>query len=334
MAILAFGNRLLWYGRSSSAISMSSVIGSPALFNSAVVSEGASIPQRASTGGVGNQFVGYTHTAGVTRAWFHWDQACESGGGPGAFSTLVELVGTSGQVLADIYYNTGSDWRFRSLNGSSVLTQRGATLAAMASGLTTYDIDFTSGVNGAVNMYRGGVLWHSATWTDGIAGQVAGIRVYNFASTTNRTVMSQFAMSDGDDLRGFLVQPSIITGTGTYNDGTGVPADTGDLSVTSAKSLSAAAQKWSGTKPTISPPAGAVVERVAVNMLARASAPVPNARLLVRHSSTDGFTANLSPALAGGYTPRSFPLAVDPVTGNPWTLANYNAAQFGVEALA
>lgn len=334
MAILAFGNRLLWYGRSSSAISMSSVVGSPALFNTAVVSEGASIPQQAGAGGIGLQSVGYVHTSGVGRAWFHWDQATDGGGGPGAFTSVVQIVSTTGQVLADIYFQSSGTWWFRAVNGAGTLTNRGAAIAPMVSGLTTYDVDFTAGVNGSVNMYRGGVLWHSASWTDGLAAQIAGIRIFNFANVTNRTVVSQFAMSDGDDLRGFLVQPTVITGTGVYNDGTGVPADTGDLNVLSAKSLSAAAQKWTGTKPAITPPAGASVEQVAVNMLARASAPVPNGRLIVRHSSTDAFSAGFTPALAGGYTPRSFVLPTDPVTGFPWVLANLNAAQIGVEALA
>lgn len=333
MAVLAIGNRLLWMGRSSSSIAMNATVGSPVLFNAAVVSEGVSIPHRSSTGGVGPQYVGYNHSSALARAWFHWDQAAEAGSTTGSFATQFEIIGVGGLVLADFYVSSGTDIRWRIWNGSTMV-QKAGTLPAMAAALTTYDIDFVAGVNGSVTAYRGGTAWFSATWNDGVATQVIGIRMYNYANNSTRTVMSQFAMSDGDDLRGFLVRPVVITGTGNYNQGTGVPADTGDANPTTAKSISVANEQWSGTKPAITLPAGATVDLLAVNLLARAAAPVPNARILVRRGGSDSYDANLSPALAAGYTPRSRVLTVDPTTGLAWDLANINAAEFGLQALA
>jgi hypothetical protein len=331
MALLAFGNRLLWMGRGSSSTTMSSTLGSPALFDNAVVSEGVSTPGRST---VGAQYVGYDHTSGVTRAQFRFDMASE-GGGAAVTSPLFEIVGTSGTPIAEVRIGTtASIVQFRSLNTSSVMTQRGADLSAVATGLTSYVIDFTSGANGEVNIYRGGSLWHSATWTGGNSATIGGIRLYNFASGTQRTVYSQFAMSDGDDLRGFLVQSVVITGTGFHNDGTGLPADTGDADITTAKGLSTADDRWSGTKPTVTLPSGAALEQVAVNLLARATSPVPNARILVRRAGNDSYDSNLSPALSSGYTARSRILTLDPTTGLPWDLSNFNASEFGLQARA
>lgn len=335
MPILACGTRLLLMARSSSAIGFDPTLGSPPRYdNSPALNLGGSVALQP-RGSIGYQTVSYVHPVGLARAWFHWEAAVV-GGVTGVFFDAVQLVSAAGNLIAAVYVNNGFS-EFTTLNAAgSGFISRGS-LSGISQGLTDYDLEFISGPNGGVNAYRGGSPWFSFSWTNGNATPIAGIRFANLSNNNNNTDLtcySQFAMSDGDDLRGLKIGSYPLTGTGAYNDGAGTPAQTGDLDFSTGKTLSAANQMFTGTKASLSLPSGATLSGICVNATIRATAPAPNARVLVRQGGNDGFDANLSPAPTSGYAARSRFLAVNPVTGLPWTEADFNAAEFGWQARA
>lgn len=328
MALLAAGTRFLLYNRSSPTITYNTTVGSPAVFDSSVVSGSVVFPSADWSGTNSVPYVAAVLANSISNIWVHAD--ISQGGGYGVFAQRVlEVVDSSGIVLFRIQSPaSGGNVDISYANNANTLVNVATGLSSTLT-LTTYDIFYRTGANGGVTAYRGGAVWFDYSWANGTTAQARQVRVYGPGSSTN---VSQFAISDGDDLRGFKFPSQVLTGNGTYNDGSGVPADTGDLNFTTGKGLPAATNKFTGTKPSYTFPSNAVIDGVMINTYLRTSGTPANARIITRLSGTDGNATQMSPAPVNGYVTNSQYLTLNPVTGLPWVAADYNSSEIGIEA--
>jgi hypothetical protein len=199
--------------------------------------------------------------------------------------------------------------------------------------LTQFCAELQTGADGYFRLWQGATMVIERTWATGTTNPIAFVGLYN-QSTNTSMHYSQFIIDDSESPLGIPVFTQVLTGTGFVNDGAGTPANTGDLNFTTSKTLTAAGDKFLGTKPAFTFPDGTVIDSVMMNILGRAASGLPNARPLVRHDGITGNGSNLSPALSPAFIPRHPILDVNPVTGLPWTNQSYIDAEFGLEALA
>jgi len=149
--------------------------------------------------------------------------------------------------------------------------------------------------------------------------------------TTSVGYISEYALAD-EDLRSYSFGSDAITGAGFYNNGTGAATDTADTDLNSFKGLPANGNKYTGTTPARSLPGNTVIDSVMLSSVMRTSAPIGNAKALLRLSSTDYASANTAPVPNAGYELRMPYYDNNPATGLPWAIADYNSAEKGNEA--
>ena len=200
-------------------------------------------------------------------------------------------------------------------------------------GLNRFVIELDTSDEGVFRMWSGTTLLKERTWTDGDMQDISFIRVKNIRAALGTCYLSQLAV-DTEDLRGYSFPNSYFTDDGFYTDGTGDAVDAADLDLTTAKSLPAVDDIFTGTRGSVTFPAGAIIEGVTVNAIARMGSPVTQVRPLFRRGSTDFTDGNFSPVFSAGYEIRSKHYAVNPATSAAFTPATFNDTEFGFEAIA
>ena len=232
------------------------------------------------------------------------------------------------------------DFASTSLNTTRTSYRRAAGLFAdtnnfeITQGLNRFVIELDTSDEGVFRMWSGTTLLKERTWTDGDMQDISFIRVKNpMFLFPAPCYVSQLAV-DTEDLRGYSFPNSYFTDDGFYTDGTGDAVDAADLDLTTAKSLPAVDDIFTGTRGSVTFPAGAIIEGVTVNAIARMGSPVTQVRPLFRRGSTDFTDGNFSPVFSAGYEIRSKHYAVNPATTVKFTPATFNDTEFGFEAIA
>lgn len=340
MARLIAGNRVGLYYRSTAAITWNTIVGSPARFDSTIAPGSVVIPPQNVAAADGPPIL-FSLPSSRSRVFIRWDAMIEGGttNAPsgGGTANLVAFFDVSGNPLLRLnnplnqYFPVSIFHR----NNLGNLVQLGATWPAYSpNALISFCAELQTGLDGYFRLWQGATMVLERTWTTtGSTNQIAFIGLYNPSNSWNMHC-SQFIIDDLDNPLGVPVPTQVLTGTGFVNEGAGTPANTGDLNFNTSKTLTAAGQRFLGTKPAFTFPEGTVVDTVMMNILGRAAPGLPNARPLVRHGGNTGNGPTMSPALTPAFIPRHPIIALNPVTGLPWTNQNYIDAEFGLEALA
>lgn len=249
------------------------------------------------------------------------------------FSFFIRVRNASGQVVFRIDSDSSVDSTFRCQywDGGTFINV-GSTFALSSIGLNTYDFEFTPGALGSfVLRLNGGIV--PIVSVSGFAAAVDNFAVVDVANyTTDPANISQGCLANFD-LRGAKVVSNRPAANGFYTDGTGTFSDVNTVATndTTGIGLTAVAQKKTFTKAAFST-TGMVIKSAFVNILGAVSGGVvTNVRPITRRAGSDYTAANF-PTPAAGLEQRQATLTVDPSTGIAWTVANYNAAEIGVEA--
>jgi hypothetical protein len=346
MAKYFAGTRTLLWNRTAASIVLQSTVGSPARFDAALVASCLQLPAGAS-GSPNNQHAdGVIIPVGIDATSasdlfliFDWLGTSNQSSGFTADQPWIEFLDGTGAIIARVMFTSNSSatgrFQWASANGTS-FTQAGPQVIPVPStaALTTFQLRFRAGPSG-VNRFQfwqnGGQVMDISNIPLAITGNVAAVRIRNCFQGIS--YLSQVAMSDFD-MRGYRFPTDVINATGTFNDGTGTPAQTADGDFTTSKSLPASGNLYSGTHTARTLPGNLSIESVTIGAIMRAGGAVPNARsVIVAGGVAYPAAANISPALSTGYEWRGQEWANHPSLG-PWTLANYNAAEKGHEARA
>lgn len=163
----------------------------------------------------------------------------------------------------------------------------------------------------------------------------AAVTDYRWGATnvSGATWISQVMGADYD-LRDSHVMSKVANANGNYTDGTGTYTDINETALDegTAIGLPAVGNKKSFTKTAIALPVGQVISGMVVNGRCRVGGVPADAKFLCRSSATDALSSELD--LTAGYEPRGKIFTTDPNTAGAWSEAGFNAAEFGMEAVA
>ncbi len=251
---------------------------------------------------------------------------------PTAF--FIRFRNSVGQVVFRIHVTGGSPTflQCQFWNGTT-FTDVGATFTLPLLGLNEYDFDFTPGAFGSFNLRinKATVPIVSVSSFNAAVNNVAIVDVGN--PTDANAYISQVILANRD-LRGAKVASQRPTGNGFHTDGTGTFSDVNTVvkNDLTGIGMTATGQRKSFTHNPLST-TGMVIDSVFINALTGVTGgTVNNLRGIVRRASVTTPTANFSPAPEAGLEQRSLILSIDPSTSLPWTLANYNNSEIGLEA--
>jgi hypothetical protein len=201
-------------------------------------------------------------------------------------------------------------------------------------GLNTWNFEFLPGALGSFVLYVNGATVPLLS-VSGFNAAVNNCAVVDIANPTSANAhISQVALSDVD-LRGAKIYSRRPSANGFYTAGTGTFTDVNTIlkNDLTGIGLPVAGNRKTFLLPTVTAP-GRVIRNVHVNNLCAGAGATPNARIVTRRVSTDSVSGNISPAPGVGLSARQTALPVDLSTGLAWTLANFNATEFGVEGRA
>jgi hypothetical protein len=346
MAKYFAGTRTLLWNRTAASVVLQSTVGSPARFDAALVGSCIQLPAGLA-GSPNNQPaegvvipVGMDATsASDLYLIFDWLGSSSQSSGFTARQAWIEFLAATGAVIARLSFDSNSnalgrfDWGDAA--GTS-FTQAGSQVIPIPStaGISTFQLRFRAGASGT-NRFQfwqnGGLVMDISNIPLAITANVAAVRIRNCFQ--GLSYLSQVAMSDFD-MRGYRFPTDVISATGSFNDGTGTPAQTADGDFTTAKSLPASGNVYSGTHGARTLPGNLAIESVTIGAIIRAGGSVPQARsVIVAGGVAYPAPANISPSPSTGYEWRGQDWPNHPALG-PWTQANYNAAEKGHEARA
>jgi hypothetical protein len=290
-------------------------------FDSAFVPNGIIVLQtgggvliaRYNANATGSSWLHFEHRAGASVGSNTWVQLFNSAG------VAVFRLQASGTIQAQ-YWN-GSSW---------VNT---GTAFSLPDPLNRYDLQFTPGTGGSFAFYTAGTLVASGSGFT-VSGVTSDVREARFASWFGggNNVFSQVLAADFDTRDSRYRMPT-INANGALTDGTGGFADISETVLDDSTSikLTAAAQRKSFTKTSITVPAGYRIGAMAVNARARVSGSITNGQAFTRVGSTNYDSANLG--FNGGFEPRGNLWETNPATAADWTQSEFNAAEIGIEAV-
>lgn len=340
MAIYFASNRLGQFGASSSAISEVLTAGR---FDSSVVQSAISIPL--ATAGISpvseyvSAPVGIDATS-VTTVYTTSDLYFTAVASNTAGARLVQWVNNVGQVVAYIAISTASTTtvRFHYYNGST-FTAAGPAFTFPEDALFTLNTRLTCGAAGSVDIWMGTwgaqVLMASVLPAAGLNAAVDNIAAVRIGNPTTETgFVSGIALADFD-LRARRVASDTATGEGVFTDGTGAYTDVNafprDLETSRVVSLSG--NKFSMTKAARTLPGNMQIDHVLINSGMRAQGgTVTNARPGLAIGGVWYPFDLVNPVPNGGYENRASYVDQNPATLARFTTAEYNSAQFGLEA--
>jgi hypothetical protein len=330
------GTRVLLSGRSRSDIVYQTTVGSPVRYDAAIVSGCVQLPGYSTVNSTYCQMpiVGPRTSITATPAFFSLRGQYTGGhGGLGnGLQSWIELVKSNGQVVAKLANNaaSGSTFGFYVYNGSGFIAV-GPSYIVPLNVLNKYDIKAIPGVGGELSLWVNGVsVISNIGGLNANFDSISFIRMHNFGQSANAYI-SEYGAAD-EDLRSYNFGDDVLTANGFYNDGTGDAADTGDTDLSTYKGLPANLDKFTGTGATRTLPGNTVIDGIMLSTVSRTSSPIGNAKGLLRMSGSDFLTAAQSPAPTAGFEYGQVTYDVDPNTGLPWVLADYNSAEKGQEA--
>jgi hypothetical protein len=328
------GTRSLIAARSSSTITYTETVGSPARFDPDYVSGAIAMGQSSGANNLGlyvqmpicgpRTIIADTRLCASYRIYY----ASISGASglrvvsfitnTGISKFRVATTGTSGQCVFEYW------------NGSTAVNLGNFSFPTSGTSQIVLDVlPLASG--GFARLYINGTLVVGATSMPGlISDGIDRVRLHPWNGQAHW--ISEAALADFD-LRPYRFGSDALNANGTYNDGTGNSSDTGDASFATFKGLPVVGDRFTGTAPARSLIGTEVIESVMLSMAARAVSPVGNAAALLVSGSAEPEQA-FNPALTPGFELRQAYWDVDPNTGLPWTAGGYNAAQKGARALA
>lgn len=333
MAKYFAGTRLALYGKTSQSVIYQTTVGSPVRFDASIVSGCIQIPA-ALNGNIQEGFTLPLGIDGITASTlvikFDW----LSGNNTTQYEpqyTFVEFLDASlNSIVRLSQFGFTGAFIFEYYNGSTYI-QTGPTLNTPSSaGKTELQIRIVTGSSGSIQFWKNGAIdLDVSSIPFSRTGPIKFVRIKN--PWTLPSYISQIAISDFD-MRGYKISSDALNATGTFNDGAGAPADTGDLNFNTSKSLPANLNKYSGTHATRVIPGNLTIESVTMASIMRAGSPVTNARSIMVVSGTSySASGNISPPPANGYEWRGQDWTAHPTLG-AWTAENYNAAEKGHEA--
>lgn len=334
MAKYFAGTRLALYGATSGAVVYQTTVGTPVRFDANIVSGCVQFPAAVYSPSILEGVVipiGMDATTASTAVLkFEWLSSSTVTPGSGSYIfPWVEFIDSSGAIIAwigSINYNI-YNMSFYYWNGTSFVTTGANMNMPSVTAISEFQFRIVSGSSGTIQMWRNGAIELNIS---GISfnrtNPIRAIRVRNIF--TGISYASQFAVSDFD-MRGYKFPTDNISATGTFNDGTGIPANTNDSDITTSKSLPVNLNKYSGTHATRYIPGTLAIESVTVGSVMRAGGSVSTARsIMVVGGTSYSAASDISPTLTTGYEWRGQDWAAHPTLGT-WTAANYNAAEKG-----
>lgn len=345
MAKYFAGTRLALYGRSSLSVISQATVGSPTRYDADFVSSCIQFPAGFSPSSTLDYSESITIPIGIDAVdapdvyiKFDW----LSGSSVVANTTsaanttwrFVEFMDAAGAVIArmrPVGANASPQaiMFFNYWNGSAWI-QAGSTInSPSAAARAEIQLRIVGGASGTLQIWINGGLELDLTAVPfNRTGNIKSVRISNPWNAVS--YCSQIAISDFD-MRGYKFPSDVLNGPGTFNDGTGAAADTGDLNFNTAKSLPANLDKYDGAHAARTLPGNLAIESVTVGAIMRAASPVANARAIAVIAATSyPAPANMT-APNTGFDWRGQDFPTNPAGGD-WTQASYNAAGFGHEA--
>jgi hypothetical protein len=250
------------------------------------------------------------------------------------FNTAVSTTQALFQVDAD---NGVINWEY--WNGSAWVETGGDISNLTITTRVRIDIHIImSDSAGALELYVDGALAHTATTTDTIwtaATTIDRIRFGNYEGSVNSMIWSAIFVSDEDSRAlTFVHRPPIADGaqtawTGTYDDvdETG-ENDANFITTTTNNAIETFTFADIGF-------AGSSVAAVVVSLRAQGSASSPTQiEGVARIGGVDYSQSLLEPADTAAFGPVRAIFSFNPATSNEWTVADVDAAEFGVKAIA
>ncbi len=288
-------------------------------FDSAFVPNGIFVP----ASGGGSLIARYNANA-TGSSWLHFEH--RSNNFPG-FATWLELRNSAGVAVFRLQANGNIQAQY--WNGSSWVNTGSSFVVGDV--LNRYDLQFTPGTGGSFAFYTAGTLVGSGSGHT-VSGVTADVREARFAAWGANGIFSQVLAADFDTRDSRYRMPT-INANGALTDGTGGFGDISETVLDDSTSikLTAAAQRKSFTKTSITVPAGYRIGATSINARARVSGSITNGQAFVRVSSTNYDSANLG--FNAGFEPRGNMWETNPATAADWTQSEFNAAEIGVEAV-
>jgi hypothetical protein len=255
---------------------------------------------------------------------------------------VMEFIDSSGFPWLRVVTNAVSAaWRFAHNTGTGASPVWTNTASAGVSGVPAssqnLDVRVRVGVGGnhSVEVYFSNQLLMSDTFTNTNLTNIRSVRY--FPTQAGSTVfICNIVLTEDIPTIGCSVVQTAATGAGTINQWTGAHTDINEsiLSDTTLLSTSTAGNRASFAYGDIPATATAPIRDVWLWTRAKndGSSPV-NIRAVCRRSAVNYFSGNF-PNMGLGYAAQPARWENDPATSAAWTAANFNAAEFGVEAVA
>jgi hypothetical protein len=205
---------------------------------------------------------------------------------------------------------------------------------------TTYDIDLhvrIASFGGVVEFYIDGVLVSSFSGdTSAIGSGITKVELSskNEDNTSYHTHHSQLIISTSTTL-GMKVATLSVSGAGATSEWTGLYTDVSETVLSDINFISDNTNGDISTYAVTDVPAGGNFNVGAIVVSARAErgvTGVQNLELGVRSGGANYWGSPVT-GLTTAFGPAQSILTTDPATGLPWTVANANAVEIGVQAL-
>lgn len=345
MAKYFAGTRALLACRGPGIFEWQTTVGSPTRFDASYV--GGAIGVGRAIGGSGGGVVdtaylqvpiGLDASSVTGTLWGHFECLLNTGNttiGTANTNRWFSFVNTSGVTIAELVSATGannSQFYFRYWNGSAFV-QAGATVTLSSTARIQVDFRLVHGSGGSFDLWINNALVISVSGLNAAVNNTAFVRLQDgFFNSTGFTYYSQVALSDFD-MRAYKFSSDILTGFGTYNEGTGTIGTMSDMGLSTAYILPANGNRVTGTIAARTLSAGQAIQSVQIGMVARVASPIANAQGLLRIASNDYASANISPAFSAGFGPGGAYWDLDPNSSAAWAIGSFNAAQFGAKAV-
>jgi hypothetical protein len=271
-----------------------------------------------------------------TNAWTSGNRMftlLDSSGNP--WISINSLGGGAFNNNFGLFYNSGT-------GGTPVWTQIGATFQITQQATRRIDIEvaiITGGVH-SVNFYNnvavGGGPTVTGTFTQASLTNLQTLQLYS-QNPSGSTIWTQVALTRGLSMVGAQIKYTEPTGAGTTGQWTGAYTDINEVKyndgnfITSSAVADLSTFAW-GDVGTI--PAGLSIGGVGLWTRGKnnGGAAPQNYKLACRSAGTNSLTAGNVAGITTSFAPLGLRFLVDPATGLQWTAANFNAAEFGVDA--
>jgi hypothetical protein len=340
MARYFAGTRALLACRGAGAFEWQTTAGSPTRFNSAIVAGAMGVSPLSNQGASDVSFLQIplsmdaASTTGTLWGHFECLVANAANGTVANISRFLSWVNTSGVTIAEVVAtaSNANTFYFRYWNGSAFV-QSGATFTLTATARISFDFRLAHGASGTFDLWVNGALVITVSGMNAAVNNTTFVRLHSgLMSTTLYTYYSQVALADFD-LRSYVFSSDVLAAFATYNEGTGVVGGQSDMDLTTVYTLPANGNRVTGTIAARTLPGGSAIRSVQVTGLARVNSPIANMQGLLRLSSTDYASANVTPAPNGGFEFRAAYWDNNPNTAAAWAVADFNAGQFGFKAV-